>query len=129
MAEQNELWVIRRIDNGQTLKTRSGKQAWRKPGHAKNAWNQWREYGSLLESFAKNIGVELVPTGYKGKLQFPRFDEQNVYELVDVMKEGRELKEEVFDFVRFVQGRTEDRQIEEMATDLLQRMEEQEKKV
>ncbi len=86
-----KIYIIRHKESGKHWSAPSGKSSWRAIGHAKNAWATLCQYSSTADHYAKRYGVELVPTGYKGQLNFPKFDEQNVYEVVEVNNLAGEL--------------------------------------
>lgn len=117
------LWVIRHKVTKNHVRVPSGKTSWAQPGHAKNAWWGWGGRPLILmKRFAENLGVELVPTGYKGALQFPKFDEQDVYELVDISQEGKDLTRNIVEFLMQIQGRLADLSLEDKATELLKEL-------
>ena len=86
-----KIYIIRHKESGKHWSAPSGKSSWRAIGHAKNAWaTLCHSYGSA-EYYGNKYGVELVPTGYRCQLNFPKFDEQNVYEVVEVNNLAGEL--------------------------------------
>lgn len=86
-----KIYIIRNKQTGEPWTAPSGKSSWKAVGHAKRAWATLCGYYGSAEYHAKRYGVELVPTGYNGRLIFPRFDEQNVYEIIDVNTEAGEM--------------------------------------
>lgn len=78
-----ETWVIRNKTTGKYFKAVSGKAAWRKAGHAKNAWINSSEY--------RDMDIPRVfDESYYGRQpegRFPKFDEQDIYELVKLKPE------------------------------------------
>lgn len=97
-----ETWIIRHKETGEALTVPSGKSSWKAKGHAKNAWSQQSEYR------AEQLGVELVPTGYKGRLQFPKFDEQDVYEVVRLSHKSETVLGEATRLLTMCLGRLSD---------------------
>ena len=86
-----KIYIIRHKESGKHWTAPSGRFSWKAIGHAKNAWATLCGHYSVAEYYGEKYGVELVPTGYKGILQFPRFDEQNAYEIVEVNTLAGEL--------------------------------------
>lgn len=86
-----KIYIIRHKESSKHWTAPSGKSSWKAIGHAKNAWATLCGYYSTAAYYGEKYGVELVPTGYNGQLQFPRFDEQNIYEIVEVNNLAGEL--------------------------------------
>lgn len=80
--KQPETWIIRHKTTGAVFTAKSGKSSWKAIGHAKNAW----AYGNTYADIAA-LGVQLVQNKY-GRMEFPKFDEQDVYECVNIMNES-----------------------------------------
>lgn len=87
-----EVWIIRNKQTGAIWVSKSNKSSWKKKGHAKSAWVYHTGCGVDAE-YAKELGVDLVKDERYNRLRFPYFDEQDVYELVNVLSEGNPLTE------------------------------------
>ena len=105
-----ETWVIRNKETGEYFVAPSGKNAWKKKAHAKNAWASigagywWDGKGDITEVLAR-YGVQ--QTMYKLRPAFPYFDEQDVWECIELEQSvesvGIKLKR-AEDFLRKIQG-------------------------
>lgn len=119
------LWVIRHKITKQHVRAPSGKTSWAQPGHAKNAWL------NHPVSACEKLGVDPVPTGYNNivygnpeynGMRFPKFSEQDVYEVVDMSQENKDLTGRIVEFLMQIQGRLEDWDLENKATELLKEL-------
>lgn len=86
--EPNKTFVIRHKVTQELWRAPSGKTSWKATGHAKNAWGvlrggYWRNEEALRRRCVE-YGVEPTPTGYNGRLDFPRFDDQTTWEIVEL---------------------------------------------
>lgn len=79
--EPNKTFIIRKKDTQELFTARSGKTSWKAPGHAKNAFNQTVSLWNI-----KELGLTLVPRKnyYREYEDTPRFDEQDVWEIVEL---------------------------------------------
>ena len=99
-----ETWVIRHKDTHEILAVPSGKSSWRAKGHAKNAWN------THACRHAEKLGVGLVPQGGYWKpeqLVFPKFDQQDIYELVKLEHETTTTLTEAIRLLNMCLGRVD----------------------
>lgn len=90
--KDNKIFTIRNKETKETFVARSGKRAWGSTGAAKNAFNQSVSYSP------KDYGLPEIETGvnkYTLRQTFrgPRFDEQEVYELVEVRDSSDQLED------------------------------------
>lgn len=97
-----ETWVIRNKNTGEFFVAPSGKNSWKAKGHAKNAWvSVSSSWSTLDKETLDKYGVEAIEdkTRHYEKFRFPRFDEQDAWELVElggsVESLGKQLKEAV----------------------------------
>lgn len=85
---ETSVWFIRHKETQELWKAPSGKTSWRKKGHAKNAWATIRGIWNSAEHYGTLYGVPLLTEyhSYSGEERkvFPKFDEQDVYELVEI---------------------------------------------
>ncbi len=121
MTKPVETYVIRHKITGEFLTVPSGKSSWRAVGHAKNAWN------TFYSVHAEDLGVELVdyvdwrgnPTDRK---TFPKFDQQDVYEIVKLRHESQTLLGEATRLLTMCLGRC-DYQVQEEIEAFLKKQE------
>lgn len=95
-----ETWVIQNKTTGEYWKSRSGKNSWKTKAAAKNAWANTYAYNPLwkwgdegVRKKCDRIGVEPVPHKLPCEdrtIQFPYFDEQDTFVLVNLMDETPE---------------------------------------
>lgn len=114
-----QVWVIRKKDTHDLFTAPSGKSSWRAAGHAKNAWATIRDrryYGDEAKEYADKYNVALAPTkGYKGEIRyiFPRFDEQDVWEVVEWVDPIKTSTDEAITLLKLCLGRITDSYIED----------------
>lgn len=82
--EPNKTFIIRNKETKEMFQSRSGKKSWKATGHAKNAFNQ-----SVFPWNCENLGLEIIyePSYYdknRTRARGPKFDEQDVYEIVEL---------------------------------------------
>lgn len=92
---ETSVWFIRHKETQELWKAPSGKTSWRKKGHAKSAWaTVCGMYGSA-EHYSRKYGVPLIEERSLWRDEtyyvFPKFDEQDVYELVEINNVAGEL--------------------------------------
>ncbi len=93
-----QLWVIRHKQTKQQWKAKSGKASWGGSGAAKNAWaNSYQGYSDRLPDEVKHF--------YKGNSGWStcRFDDQDVYEVVNISTEMVLSEVEVARYVKAVE--------------------------
>lgn len=119
----NKTFVIRHKVTQELWRAPSGKTSWRATGHAKNAWGTLRgSYWGNEEALRRHCeahGVQPVPTGYKGRLEFPRFDDQNTWELVELKAESETQLLKATALLRQCLGRITDHCIEDKVKEFL----------
>lgn len=116
-----ETYVIRHKVTGEFVTVPSGKSSWRAIGHAKNAWN------TFYITRADKLGVQLVDyidsrgntTGHK---MFPKFDQQDVYEIVKLTYESETVLGEATRLLTMCLGRC-DYQVQEQIELFLKKQE------
>lgn len=114
-----ETYVIRHKTTGEFVTVPSGKSSWKAVGHAKNAWNTFSIY------HAEKLGVELVaePSRYNPDYKaFPRFCEQDVYEIVKLKHESETVLGEATRLLTMCLGRC-DYQVQEQIELFLKKQE------
>lgn len=82
----NKTFIIKHKATGELFQARSGKTSWKAPGHAKNAFNQ-----SLSIWNVEQLGLKMVPRPRyfdSNATDTPKFDEQDVYEIVELKAEA-----------------------------------------
>jgi hypothetical protein len=79
-----EAWIIRHKLTGEQFVARSGKKVWKAKNHAKAAWSQMS--GEWTAHLAERYGVPTVEE--RGIELFPKFDQQDVYEVVKLTTES-----------------------------------------
>lgn len=102
MNKPVETYVIRHKVTGEFVTVPSGKSSWKAVGHAKNAWN------GFTVRHADKLGVELVsePSRYNPDYKaFPRFSEQDVYEIVKLKHESETVLGEATRLLTMCLGR------------------------
>lgn len=117
----NETFIIRHKETKELFSAQSGKTSWKAPGHAKNAFNltvMWdkscEKYGLVPIEENKSWGLDI---------RGPKFDEQSLYEIVELKHETDEtlgkallLLKEVFERERSISWGLADR-IEKLLID------------
>lgn len=104
MSKPVETYVIRHKITGEYVTVPSGKSSWKAVGHAKNAWN------TFYHNYAEKLGVALVDEiGWKGiptgRKVFPKFDQQDVYEIVRLKHESETVLGEATRLLTMCLGR------------------------
>ncbi len=92
-----KIYIIRHKESGEAWLAPSGKSSWKSSGNAKNAWGQLCSSAHLASYYGKKYGVPLVQSPYGGT--FPEFDEQRVYEIVEVNSLAGEIVAELRDII------------------------------
>lgn len=102
--QPNKTFIIKKKDTGELFQARSGKTSWKAPGHAKNAFNQ-----SVTSWNAESLGLKLVPrkTYYREFEDTPRFDEQDVWEIVELKLDTETQLDKAKALLQECLGRTE----------------------
>lgn len=80
--QPNKTFIIRHKETKEVFEARSGKTSWKATGHAKNAFNQSRK-------------------------RTPRFDEQDVFEIVELKHEGEDKLQRAVALLKELQGRVD----------------------
>ena len=118
-VKPNKTFVIKHKATGELFRAASGKTSWKAPAHAKNAFNHscWNY---------RALGIPLIPTtakytksGVEG-FEIPRFDEQDVYEIVELKLETESTLDEAKNLLREILGRCDyslNRKIEKFLED------------
>lgn len=104
-----EVWVIKHRETGDLWKANSGKSSWKAKGHAKNAWSNSNCYFNnnvSVSDYEKHVkhtemGPYYVynPGWNKPYYAYPKFDEQQVYEVVRVDTEADDMKGAIQQFL------------------------------
>ena len=80
-------YIIQHKETKELFRARSGKTSWKAPGHAKNAFNN--SLGHPI--YCRQYGLEVIeykdPRWGEVTTRSPRFDEQDVYEIVELKLE------------------------------------------
>lgn len=103
--QPNKTFIIRHKETKEVFEARSGKTSWKATGHAKNAFNQ-----SIFRSTCENYGMSMVddPSYYdKSRKRTPRFDEQDVFEIVELKHEGEDKLQRAVALLKELQGRVD----------------------
>lgn len=116
-----ETYVIRHKVTGEFVTVPSGKSSWRATGHAKNAWN------TFYSTHADKLGVQLVDDidwrgNTTGRKIFPKFDQQDVYEIVKLTHESETVLGEATRLLTMCLGRC-DYQVQEQIEAFLKKQE------
>lgn len=101
----NKTFVIRHKESKELFQARSGKTSWKQPGHAKNAFNQ-----SMFGDIFNEYGLDYIKepsrwAGAKENIRGPRFDEQTVYEIVELHHESEDRLEQAVALLNKALGR------------------------
>lgn len=87
----SKTFIIRHKETKELFIARSGKSSWKAVGHAKNAFHQSLGYNG---GYCRHYGLEPIQSSYYDgslKLQAPKFDEQNIYEIVELKAQEIDL--------------------------------------
>lgn len=116
----NKTFAIRHKETKELWRAPSGKTSWRATGHAKNAWKTLDCYGQeeVLRR-CERYGVSATPTGYNNRLEFPRFDDQTTWELVELRAESETQLLKATALLRQCLGRITDHWIEDKVKEFL----------
>lgn len=125
--EPFETWVIWNKAIGEYFKATSGKTAWRKPAHAKGAWRRSSDYSDIaLPRIFDDSYYGRQPEG-----RFPKFDEQDTYELIELKPESEDklakaeaLLKECISYFDQAETETDIFKMNKVYTDLVQYFEE-----
>lgn len=103
----NKTYIIRHKETKELFRAQSGKTSWRATGHAKNAFNLSVAYGRSAERYGLEVIREQKSWGVDE--HGPKFDQQDVYEIVELKSESEDklsyaltLLKEVFERERSV---------------------------
>ncbi len=99
----NKTYIIQHKETKEMFIARSGKSSWKQPAHAKNAWNQ-----SIFEWNLDEHGLPRIvePTRWDDNhVRIPKFDEQDVFEIVELKHEIHSKFDEAVKLLRHIQGR------------------------
>lgn len=103
----NKTYIIRHKETKELFRAASGKTSWRATGHAKNAFNLSVAYGRSAERYGLEVIREQKSWGVDE--HGPKFDQQDVYEIVELKSESEDrlntaliLLKEVFERERSV---------------------------
>lgn len=94
----NKTFIIKHKKTGELFRAKSGKTSWKAPGHAKNAFNQSARGWNRSE-----LGLPLIETtDWSGEpaTRVPRFDEQDVYEIVELKMETETQLEKAIELLQ-----------------------------
>lgn len=80
----NKTFIIRHKETQEQWEARSGKSSWKESGHAKNAWAMSDHKNT------KGIIPLLRENRYRKWYEYPKFDEQDVYEVIELKPESEE---------------------------------------
>lgn len=117
--EPNKTFIIRNKETKELFRARSGKTSWKAPGHAKNAFNQ-----SIFPWNAEKYGLCLIdaPNRFsEDKKRTPKFDEQDVFEIVELKSESADNLSKAVEILNTCLGRCDyevHKQIEEFLEEL-----------
>ncbi len=103
--QPNKTYIIQHKETKEMFIARSGKSSWKQPGHAKNAWNQ-SMFGDIMTKYGLEYIIE--PSRWGGSLpnkRGPRFDEQNIFEVVELKHEIHSKFDEAVNLLKSVLGR------------------------
>jgi len=127
-------FIIRHKITGEIVTVPSGKSSWKAVGHAKNAWNTfgsnyyYAQHRNLER--CKAMGLEPIPhKDWRGRVEegyfdFPRFDEQDVYEIVELKPESETILGTASALLTECLGRITDRELEERVREFLNKQKE-----
>lgn len=96
-------FIIQRKDTKELFHARSGKTSWKAPGHAKNAFHQ-----SVSVYNIADLGLKMVSRHNlwsQPHLETPRFDEQDVWEIVELKHEASSDLDKAVAILRDTLGR------------------------
>lgn len=132
MTKPVETYVIRHKVTGEFLTVPSGKSSWKAVGHAKNAWSTFGGCNYYSAEYNLNrcnqLGVAPLPAkDWKGNLvegcyEFPKFDQQDVYEIVKLKHESETVLGEATRLLTMCLGRC-DYQVQEQIEAFLKKQE------
>ena len=108
-----ETWVIRHKKTGKVLTVPSGKSSWKKPGHAKNAWNTLTEWYVRLYELDVPLESEYSKYLKREVYSVPKFDAQDAWILVKLDYDSSSKLEEAEHLLKLCLGRV-DGQVKEM---------------
>lgn len=101
--QSNKTYIIQNKETKEMFIARSGKSSWKQPGHAKNAWNQ-SIFAWNLEKYGLPRIVE--PRSWDANhVRIPKFDEQDVFEVVELKHKSQSDLEEAIELLNHIQGR------------------------
>lgn len=121
--QASKTFVIRHKETGEHWRAQSGKTSWRKTGHAKLAWaNTYHETWRVRER-CEALGLTPIPdprSWAKDQIRFPRFNEQDVYEVVELKSSSESRLQKAEELLRFCVGRLHDTHFEEQVKQFLE---------
>lgn len=102
----NKIYIIQHKETKELFIARSGKSSWKQPGHAKNAYLNtagWKgcmceEYGMPTKKIFNRYSEEF-------EREALRFDEQDVFEIVELKHEVHSKLDEAINLIKYIQGR------------------------
>lgn len=101
--QPNKTYIIQHKETKEMFIARSGKSSWKQPGHAKNAFNQ-----SMFSWNVFKYGLQMIDDpgawGPEHKRP-PKFDEQDVFEVVELKHKAQSDLEEAVELLHHIQGR------------------------
>lgn len=102
-----ETWIIKHKETGQILTVPSGKSSWKKPGHAKNAWNTLNRW--YVERHKLDVPLK---SEYRKYLErevhyVPKFDDQDIWVLVKLEHESVSKLEKAEQILKMCLGRVD----------------------
>lgn len=119
----NKTFVIRHKETKELWRADSGKSSWRAVGHAKLAWANTYYSNWRVAERCKGLGITPIPeprSWCEAKLRFPRFDEQDVYEVVELKPDSETRLQRAEELLRFCVGRLHDTYFEEQVKQFLE---------
>lgn len=102
----NKTYIIQHKETKELFIARSGKSSWKQPGHAKNAFNQ-SMFGTTMTKYGLDYIEEPSRWGGQPSKRGPRFDEQNLFEIVELKHEAHSKLDEAIILLKSALGRCE----------------------
>lgn len=116
----NKTFVIRHKVTQELWRAPSGKTSWRAPAHAKSAWRTLDCYDQK-DVMRRCDQYEVAPTatGYQNRFKFPRFDDQDTWELVELKVDSETQLLKATALLQQCLGRITDHWIEDKVKEFL----------
>lgn len=113
--EPNKTFIIRHKETKELWRAPSGKSSWRAKGHAKNAWSHLRTWHCTTQG----IPVIVTQNSWGRSCRAPLFDEQDIYEIVELVSGTDTKLAAATALLRQCLGRITDTYIEEKVKEFL----------